>query len=211
MKKLFFDIETIPAEQEKHHILEEIAEKRREDGKKVQDFETILSQTSFDGGFGRIACISYAIDDEPVKTLSGDEKQILRDFWKIAETIALFVGYNIIDFDLRFIYQRSIVLGIKPSRDLSFARYRNAPIYDVMCEWVKWNLQNKTNLDHVAKALGLPTSKGGDVEGKNVAKAFEDGRINEICEYCEKDVELTRKIYKRMTFENSFQDETLNF
>ena len=42
--------------------------------------------------------------------------------------------------------------------------------------------------------------KDGEITGKNVAKAFEDGRIKEICEYCEKDVELTRKIYNRLTF-----------
>lgn len=213
MIKLYFDIETLPAEKEKHDILEEIRQKRLEDGKKTEDFETLLSSTSFDGGFGRIACISYAINDGEVKTLSGDERKILQDFWNIAKDVFLFVGYNIFDFDLRFIYQRSIVLGVRPTKDLSFARYRNSPIFDVMCEWVKWNLQNKVSLNHLAKALGFPTSKGGDVEGKNVAQAFEDGRIQEICEYCEKDVELTRKIYKKMIFEDqdSEKDPSLPF
>jgi predicted PolB exonuclease-like 3'-5' exonuclease len=71
-----------------------------------------------------------------------------------------------------------------------------------MREWTKWNTQAYINLDTLAKALGFPSSKGGKVEGKNVAKAFEDGRIKEICEYCEKDVEVTRKIYRRMVFED---------
>lgn len=102
---------------------------------------------------------------------------------------------------MRFIYQRSIILGVKPTKDLSFARYRNNPIYDVMWEWCKWDYQHKISLDALAKALGLPSSKSGKVEGKNVAKAYEEGRIEEICRYCKKDVELTRKIYKRMTFE----------
>jgi 3'-5' exonuclease len=199
MNKLFLDIETIPAHEDSHEVLREIYKKKKSIFEK--DFEKYLLQTSFDGGFGRIACISYAIDGETVKTLSGDERKILRDFWEIAKSIDLFVGFNVIDFDLRFIYQRSVVLGIKPTIELSFARYRNNPIYDIMHEWKKWNMSSSISLDTLSKILNLPTSKGGAIEGKDVAKAFSDGRIKEICEYCEKDVELTRKIYKKMIFE----------
>ena len=117
----------------------------------------------------------------------------------MAKDATLFIGFNVMDFDLRFIYQRSVVLGVKPSIDLNFARYRREPIFDVMKEWNKWG-NTFVSLDTLAKALGLPSSKEGDITGKNVAKAFEDGRIKEICEYCERDVELTRKIYKRLTF-----------
>lgn len=202
MIKLFFDIETLPADKNNHTLLREIHEKRIKDGKKIEkDFEYFLATTSFDGAFGRICCISYAINNDSVKTLCDDEKVMLKNFWEIAKSIDLFVGFNIIDFDMRFIIQRSIINGIKPSKELSFARYRNNPMYDLMHEWSKWNQTNKINLDSLAKALGLPSSKGGEIEGKDVAKAYEDGRIKEICAYCEKDVELTRKIYKRMVFE----------
>ncbi len=200
MNKLFLDIETVPAEKEKHGILREIYQKKIDDGKKVIGFEDFVALTSFDGAFGRIACISYAINDEPTQSLFGNEKEILEKFWDIAKDIDLFVGFNIMDFDLRFIYQRSVVFGVKPSRELSFRRYANSPIYDVMYEWVKWNTREFITLDKLAKALGFESSKGGEVEGKNVAKAFEKGRIKEICDYCEKDVELTRKIYKKMNF-----------
>lgn len=203
MTKLFFDIETLPAEEQKHEILREIHQKKVEDKKKVpESFEEYLEATNFDGAFGRIACISYAINDEPVKTLSGDEAKMLYDFWEVAKNVNLFVGFNVMDFDLRFIYQRSIIFNVQPTVDLNFARYRNYPIFDLMYEWSKWNQQSKISLDVLAKALGLPSSKGGEVEGKNVAQAFLDGKIDQICYYCEQDVELTRKIYKRMIFEN---------
>lgn len=202
MNKLFFDIETIPAHESQHATLAEIHEYRLKNGKKIAEkFEDYLSLTNFDGAFGRIACVSYAINTEAVVTLRGEEKKILQDFWEIAKTIDLFVGFNVMDFDLRFIYQRSIVLGVKPSKELSFARYRNYPIFDLMYEWSKWNNQDKISLDSLAKALSLSSSKGGAIEGKDVAQAYEDGRIDEICAYCEKDVELTRTIYRRMTFE----------
>ena len=198
---MFLDIETLPAEKEKHEMLKEIHRKRADDGKKVKTVEEFIEETNLGGAFGRIACISYAINDGEVKSLSGDEKEMLKDFWELAKDADLFIGFNIIGFDLRFIYQRSIVRGVKPTKDLSFARYKNYPIYDLMCEWNKWDMQSHINLDSLAKALGIPSSKGGEIEGKNVARAYEEGRIAEICKYCESDVEATRKIYYKMTFQ----------
>ena len=200
MNKLFLDIETLPAESEKHKTLKEIFDKRITDGKTVTDFEDFVAQTTFDGAFGRICCISYAFNDEKPVSLSGDEKDIIIEFWKVAKQAELFIGFNLLNFDLRFIYQRSVIYNILPSIDLNFARFRNFPIFDVMQEWNKWDTRATISLDTLAKALGIPSSKGGKVEGKNVAQAYVDGRIKEICEYCEKDVEVTRKIYKRLTF-----------
>lgn len=202
MRTLFLDIETIPAnDEERHAILREIHAKKLADGKKITDnFEEYLAATSFDGAFGCIVCIGYAIDDSPAEVFYGDEKQVLRDFWEIAKSARLFVGFNNMDFDLRFIYQRSIVKGVPPTQNLSFARYRNDPIYDVMWEWRKWAREPSVSLDTLAKALGIPSSKGGEIEGKDVWKAYQQGRIAEICEYCKKDVEVTRAIYRKMVF-----------
>ncbi|PJC75841.1 hypothetical protein CO010_04215 [Candidatus Shapirobacteria bacterium CG_4_8_14_3_um_filter_39_11] len=169
-------------------------------GKNAPTFEEFIEQTGLDGAFGRIACIGYALNEEPAKTFSGDEKEMLKNFWELAREVDLFIGFNNMDFDLRFIYQRSIILGVKPTKELGFARYRNSPIYDVMYEWSKWSTQSKISLDTLAKALGIPSSKGGEVEGKNVFKAYEEGKIDLICKYCEADVEVTRKIYHKMTF-----------
>ncbi len=208
MTKLFFDIETLPAPEELHEILKEIHQKKVDDGKKVPlTVEEYIEQTNFDGAFGRIACISYAINNQPAETFRGEEKQILLGFWNLAKEIDQFIGFNVFDFDFRFIYQRSVILGVKPSKYLSFARYKDFPIYDVMYEWGKWNMQSKISLDTLAKALGIPSSKGGEVEGKDVAKAYEDGKIDLICKYCEADVEVTRKIYNRMNFNESLTKE----
>lgn len=202
MRKLYLDIETLPAEEEKHEILRGIFQRKAAKREQKMTVEEFIENSGLDGAFGRICCLSYALDDLAVKTLSGTEKEILEEFWKIARDADLFIGFNLMDFDLRFIYQRSIVWGVKPTRDLNFARYRNSPIFDVMYEWAKWNTwEGRISLDALAKSLGLSSSKGGEIEGKNVARAYLDGRLKEICLYCEKDVELTRKIYKRMIFE----------
>ena len=92
------------------------------------------------------------------------------------------------------------MLGVKPTiPNLSFARYRSSPIYDTMKEWAKWDTMNKVGLEHIALALGIPTPKEG-IDGSQVFDFYKAGRIDEICEYCKRDVETTRAIYKRMTF-----------
>ena len=178
-----------------------------------QDFQQYLLGTSFDGAFGRILCIAYAIDDEPVKCFcyDQDEARMLKEFWEIVDSISKpsynanypdhgvqFIGHNVMDFDLRFIYQRSIISKIKPAYDLSFARYRSYPIFDTMKEWVQWSM-NSVGLEHLALALGIPSPKEG-IDGSQVYDFYQKGKIKEIAEYCQRDVETTRAIYKRMTF-----------
>lgn len=232
MKKLFFDIETIPAGNESREALEYLYE--RKIGKKMKDknctrdeavlelgdLEKFIDMTGLDGAFGRIACLAYAVNDDATRVLSnpsGDvagEKKLLEDFWFIAAQCDLFVGHNIIDFDLRFILQRSIILAVKPTWNrfkdpnvkpwdvhnyLSFARYSNHPIFDTMMEWSNWGNQ-KSGLEHVALSLGIPTPKEG-IDGSEVAKFYAAGKIKDICDYCMRDVETTRAVYKRMVFE----------
>jgi len=47
----------------------------------------------------------------------------------------LIVGHNNMDFDLPFLYKRSMMLGVVPSVRLSFACYRSQPICDTLREW----------------------------------------------------------------------------
>ena len=219
MRRLYLDIETLPASDESFAALKILHTKKKAKKKKdtecgdVADFEQYLLGTSFDGSFGRILCIAYAIDDQPVEVLNGDgdEAGMLEEFWKIVDSISKpaqnsqwpdygvqFIGHNVMDFDLRFIYQRSIVNRVKPAYELSFARYRNHPIYDTMKEWTKWS-NNNIGLEHIALALGVPTPKDG-IDGSQVADFYKAGKAEEICEYCKRDVEATRAVYKRMTF-----------
>jgi len=82
---------------------------------------------------------------------------------------------------------------------LSFVRYRNIPIYDTMKEWDLWSFSKAQSLDTLAHVLGLPTSKD-EMDGSMVWKYFQDGKMEDICKYCMKDVELTRQVYYKMNF-----------
>jgi predicted PolB exonuclease-like 3'-5' exonuclease len=232
MKKLFLDIETIPADvsdEKTRSALEYLFErKKNKHPDSDESWDEFVGKTSFDGSFGRIACIAYAVNDEETRVISdkSGEKKLLEDFWFVAGQCDQFIGHNVIDFDLRFILQRSVILGVKPTwnrfqelgkkpwemtKYLSFARYANLPIFDTMQEWSNWG-SGKVGLEHLALALGIPTPKTG-IDGSEVAKFYADGKIDEICEYCKRDVDTTRAVYKRIVhdstavFDTVYQDE----
>lgn len=205
MVKLFFDLETIPCEDNRRDEFVAILKHKAKNAE--EEDEELHHKTGLDGTYGWICCIGYLKEDNGQITkgvLSGNEAEMLQQFWRLAGNVHRFIGHNIFGFDFPFLYKRSVILKIKPRLDLSFARYRNLPIYDTMCEWELWG-QEKPKLDTLARVLGVPTSKDL-MDGSEVWQYFQDGRIKEICEYCLKDVELVRQVYYRMTFEPQPQD-----
>jgi hypothetical protein len=133
-----------------------------------------------------------------VQVLEGNETEIIKEFWKLAVDCNLFVGHNILDFDLRFIYQRSIIHQIKPSRELPFARFRSAPIFDTMHEWSKWGREH-ASLDLLARTLSIPSPKGS-LDGSKVYPYYRAGKLTDIVNYCKCDVDSVRQVYRRLTF-----------
>ena len=203
--KLFLDIETLPAPGDKIEIVKQLWEESIKKNasritKGFNDFDTYFRNTSFQGELGRIFCIGYATDDAPAECLTGDEKEILRKFWSLAKDAHLFIGHNVMDFDLKFIYKRSIILNVQPSRDLNFARYRKDPIFDTMHEWEKWSGKG-VGLHRLCLALDFASPKEEGIDGSKVYDYFLAGKGDEIAKYCQRDVEATRKVYKRMIFE----------
>jgi predicted PolB exonuclease-like 3'-5' exonuclease len=194
MKILYFDIETVPTDQslKEHGLLEA----------QIQiDEAEIIKKLSLSAATAKIICLGYAIEPSLTNTvdvLEGEETDIIKNFWKLAADSNLFVGHNILDFDLRFIYQRSVIHQIKPSRDIPFSRFRNAPIYDTMHEWSKWGREH-TSLDALAKALGIPSPKE-NLDGSKVYPYYRAGKLGEIIAYCKRDVDSVRQIYHRLIF-----------
>lgn len=205
MSKLFLDIETIPAESKVWERFSKDLQLKYELKKKKPFIkEDVYLKTALDGSYGRILCLGYLKEPNMAKAqvLTGEEKDILREFWRLAEGVELFIGHNIMDFDLQFIYKRSVINRVQPSLWLSFARYRNNPIFDTMKEWERWSINSAISLDELAKILDLQSSKSNDLDGSKVFEFYQKGKLKEIYDYCQADVEVTRKIYHRMTFKD---------
>ena len=71
MKKLFFDIETIPAAEDSKTALQYLYDRKKLKNPDLEEsFEDFYLKTSFDGAFGRVACIAYAVNDDAIRVIS---------------------------------------------------------------------------------------------------------------------------------------------
>jgi 3'-5' exonuclease len=219
--RIFLDIETLPAKEDQWkevepRIREPRKRKRPKGNARLPGPEEAYRNTSLSGEFGRILCIGMIIEDdaseeplvlgwdEQAGRFNEDEPAILRLFWERLREFDvrrdLLIGHNLFDFDLRFIDQRSVVHGVRPSVELDFRRYRNQPIFDTMQEWSKWGWQDRISLDRLALVLGLPTSKSDELSGSKIYQRYREGKFRLIRDYCMADVVLTRQVYRRLTF-----------
>ena len=176
-------------------------------------------KTACDANLGRILCIGYAEQNErgqivehgcfgwreETNDFEPDEAIILAEFWQYLngfDTYSdLIIGHNILDFDLPFIVQRSIIKNVRPTVNFYFGKYKKAPIFDTMREWDCWKWGDKTSLKKLAFALDLENPKTGDIDGSKIYDAFLAGRFEEIYKYCMRDVKTTRNIWRRINFE----------
>ncbi len=212
------DCETLPAKDELSQLCSAspVALDEATDGQQIT-IEERCKQSALDGASGRLLCIGFIDERGTQKPLRGvigwnhqvhgfesNEATLLADFWELMRGFRVerdrIVGHNILGFDLPFIYQRSIICGVRPTVDLPFNRYRNLPVYDTLCEWTKWDFRRKISLETLARALNLPSPKTTDANGSRVAHLYREGSFQAIHDYCLRDVETTREIYRRLTF-----------
>lgn len=163
-------------------------------------------KTSFDATQGQILMIGVAFDDNQPAVITGNEAEILYKFHSWLEGVyssvnhgrPRFVGHNLIDFDLPFIFRRSAILGIKPHPIFPVmpSRYSDS-VYDTMVAWAGFN--GRIKLDALLTALGFDGK--GNIDGSMVYDYYSAGRIDELCDYCAKDVDDTRKVWSKMTFQ----------
>lgn len=134
-----------------------------------------------------------------------DEARTLRGFWNqlrgFDEKRNLIIGHNVYEFDLPFLYKRSVIQRVRPSVRLSFARYRSRPIFDTMKEWELWAWRPAIKLEELAEVLQLGMTKTEGMDGGCIYDRFREGCHQEIADYCLRDVELAREIYYRLVFE----------
>jgi predicted PolB exonuclease-like 3'-5' exonuclease len=219
---IYFDIETIPSQLP--GIREELAAAIEPPGN-ISKAETIAAwhaekkpalveeaylKTSFDGGYGQACVIGWAIEDDEPRAYSvqdltyASERKMLEDFFcMIVDSYSLmdrpvFIGHNVIGFDMRFLWQRAMVLGVKPPpyfpRD---PKPWSEAVFDTM---LAWDSQQRAggSMARLCRLFGLEGK--GDMDGSKVWPMVQEGRIQEVANYCCGDVSRTRELHKRMTF-----------
>ena len=178
-------------------------------------FDERYRKTSFDGALGQIVCVSYAIDDnDPAVIYASDwkdsEQFILTSLYENLKTAytpnsqvrPVFIGHNIVNFDLRFLLQRSIIVGVKPPM---FIPFKSKPwddvVFDTMTAWAGvGNRVSMAKLCEVFKLDAKGSEVDGEIDGSKVWDYVQAGRIDDVATYCIHDVIRTRQIYKRLNF-----------
>ncbi len=191
---------------------ESIAEWMKENRESA--LKEMVSKTSFSGLYGSIACICYAFDDGQVYSVDcrDGEKKMLEDFYShiydqtttaihggVVEGKATFVGHNVLGFDMPFLKHRSIILGVKPPRvfmEAFAAKPWGSEVADTMLLWSS-DKEKRASMDKLCKAFGIPGK--GDFDGSMVADTWPVDP-ERVIDYCKDDVERTRQMYKRITF-----------
>lgn len=223
MTNLFLDIETLPTDRAdvRDYIAstitppanlkkpESIAAWKAE--KKGDAIDEAISKTGLDGAFGRICVIGWAWNDEgPQYTAlsepgqAGDEKGMLGEFALALEMghkrnhldgYPTVIGHNIINFDLRFLWQRCMVNGIRlPAWFPRDPKPWDDTVFDTMLRFA--GQRGTIGLDRLCLALGLPGKDG--IDGSMVADLWaKDPKA--VADYCMADVERTRAVYRKMS------------
>ena len=178
----------------------------------VLDIETVALDPSDEKGAldamtGRVVCVGMLVDDRKAAkeiTFAGeDEARIITGFWDALRPSDAVVGHNVLDFDIRFLQQRSWILGIQPSRTLDTRRYYTADVIDTLQLWINWSGNKKgVTLDALGAALGCGRKTG---EGTNVAQWWAERDIDSIKRYCLEDVQLTYRVFCRLTYQEPRQ------
>ncbi|KKK84115.1 hypothetical protein LCGC14_2786580, partial [marine sediment metagenome] len=109
------------------------------------------------------------------------------------------IGHNVIDFDLRFLYQRAAVGGIKPPFLIPTEARHGSMVYDTMKAWAGW--KGYVKQDDLYAALGGEPHENDDMDGSQVWDYIKAGRYDEVLAYNKRDVEKLRFNYKRLTWQ----------
>lgn len=216
---IFLDIETIPTRREdiRARVAETICAPatmskpetiaKWAEEQKPAAIEKAVHATGLSGTFGEVFCIAWAIDDGLIECgwrdgLDVPESIVLRHFfgavgaaWSYRDR-PIFVGHYITGFDLRFLWQRAVVNGVKPPSIPFNAKPWDSSVFDTCIEWA--GVKGGVSQDDLCRALNIDCKDG--IDGSMVWDLVKAGKCAEVAEYCKGDVHRVREIYRRMKF-----------
>jgi DNA polymerase elongation subunit (family B) len=141
--------------------------------------------------------LDYYSDNELVHFKSGNEKNILEQFWFDIGHYDQFVTFNGRAFDCPFLMMRSAILQVQPTRNLMPYRYDATVHCDLLDQFTFYGALRKFNLDFYCKSFGIDSPKMQGVTGLDMKQLTEEKRFQEIAEYNLRDLQATAELFKR--------------
>jgi len=128
-----------------------------------------------------------------------DERGLLERFWEIvARKEPRLVSFNGRQYDGPILMIRSAQHGVSPARNLVGYRYdigAHCDLMDVFGFMGAW--RERYSLDYWCRRFDVESPKGS-IDGSQVGRAYREGRIEEIGEYCLRDVRATAELYRKV-------------
>ena len=189
-----------------------------------EDREAVRDRTALFPGLGKVIAIGMWLveEDRGLLLLEGDtspegpwekvshskiqrgtEEELLRRFWELVAPSRSaprrrLVTFNGRGYDGPMLMIRSAQLGIAPTRNLVGHRYNlsdHCDLFDVL--QFQGAVRDRYSLDYWCRRFDVESPKGG-IDGSQVAKAYRAGRIDDIGEYCLRDVRATAELFRRL-------------
>jgi predicted PolB exonuclease-like 3'-5' exonuclease len=174
--------------------------------------EDWLKKAGLQAEYGKIVCVSFGYYDanmQPkIQSFYGDdEHDILEKTAKVLNNSDnagyKLAGHNIEKFDVPFLWKRMFIHGITPPDIITIWDKKpwDLKFFDTAKVWGNgyWK-ESFTSLETLSLVLGVDSSKD-EMHGNEVHNSYwNEGGIEKIKTYCEKDVlatmEVARKIYE---------------
>ena len=224
---LFLDIETVPLHQQYSELSAEAQmlweEKTRYQRKEEFSAEEFYDRAGIWAEFGKIVCISvgyFSFRHQQrtfrVTSFTGEEKELLEDFSRLvnehfSRPNKLFCAHNGKEFDFPYISRRMIINGIEIPQKLQLFGKKpwEIPHLDTMEMWKFGDYKHYTSLKLLAHILGIPSPKD-DIDGSEVRNVFyNEGDIDRIATYCEKDTITVAQILLRFRNDTLLDDDEI--
>jgi predicted PolB exonuclease-like 3'-5' exonuclease len=205
---LFIDIETAPQKPEFSELPEHF--QKLWDKKSIhfrnenQLPADVYERAGIYAEFGRIICISSGVIIQKngerfyrVKSYyDDDERKLLIAFNEMLEKFTANPGkklcaHNGQEFDFPYIARRTLINGLRLPKILDVAGAKPWEIKDRLLDtlqmWKFGDYKNYTSLDLLCAVFEIPTPKD-DIDGSQVARVYyQEGDLDRIIRYCEKD------------------------
>lgn len=207
---IFLDIETVPmcpSYKDLPDVFKPLWDKKASFFcKEEQTPEDVYERAGIYAEFGKIVCISCGMATNKlgethfkVKSYyNDDEKQLLTEFVEMLNGFAerkpyfKLCAHNGQEFDFPYIARRCLINGIKLPKILDLAGKKPWEVKDRLIDtlqlWKFGDYKHFTSLPLLCAAFNIPTPKD-DIDGSQVAGVYyEEGDLERIARYCEKDV-----------------------
>jgi hypothetical protein len=205
---LFIDIETVPQKADFTELPEHFQKLWEKKSSHFRD-ENLLPADVYERAgiyseFGRIICISAGVIIQKngerfyrVKSFyNDDEKKLLVAFNEMLEKFTSNPGkklcaHNGAEFDYPYIARRTLINGLRLPKILDISGAKPWEIKDRLLDtlqmWKFGDYKNYTSLDLLCAIFNIPTPKD-DIDGSQVAMVYyQEGDLDRIIRYCEKD------------------------